>query len=487
MGIGGAGIVRICAAALCAFSGAWVPASAQTPRLLAPPASAASLSFADLVERVSPAVVSVLVDREVEPGEAGGDLRDFFGFQNGDPDDGAFGGAPQPQRLEALGSGFFIDAEGHIVTNNHVVEGADDIQVRLPNGDMRKAELVGADPLTDLAVLKVEPDKNQAFVQFADDVALRVGDWVVAVGNPFGLSGTVTSGIVSAIGGEGRNGQFIDFIQIDAPINRGNSGGPTFDLEGRVVGVNTAIYSTTGGSVGIGFAIPARIAKQTVAELIDHGSVTRGWLGVSIQDMNTDLAAALGRKDTKGSLVSEVLDGAPAAKAGLQSEDLILAVNGKPIDDSRDLTRTIAALPPGATANVRVLRRGAERNIAVMLGARQEEPQRAAPPRPAKEDSLAASFGLKVGELTAAMRQQFDIPDDAVGVIVTGVRADSPADDAGLRPGVVLLEVDGAAARSGADVMRALSAAKKAGKKAVIVKCQFGSAKQFTALSFGKK
>ncbi|MEX0644662.1 MAG: trypsin-like peptidase domain-containing protein [Parvularculaceae bacterium] len=234
-------------AALGAVAIAAFAAEAQPPRLLAPPVAAdGTLSFADLVERVSPAVVSVLVEREVEAAQIPSELRDLYRFQFGFPEnDDRFGDAPfgnEPQRLEAQGSGFFIDDDGHIVTNNHVVDGADKIEVRLLSGKTLEATLVGSDPLTDLAVLKVEAPKGQPYVQFADDVNLRVGDWVVAVGNPYGLSGTVTSGIVSAIGGQGRDGQFLDFIQIDAPINRGNSGGPTFDLKGRVVGVNTEIY-----------------------------------------------------------------------------------------------------------------------------------------------------------------------------------------------------------------------------------------------------
>ncbi|HXI86378.1 MAG TPA: Do family serine endopeptidase [Parvularculaceae bacterium] len=464
---------------------------AEPPRLLAPPISSTALSFADLVERVSPAVVSVMVEKEIDLRDSPQAPRDFHHFRRDDPEDDSgadsFDGGPQQQRMEAEGSGFFIDPAGHIVTNNHVVDGADKIEVRTSDGKTRTARLIGADALTDLAVLKVEAAPDQTFVQFGDDAPPRVGDWVVAVGSPFGLSGTVTSGIVSAIGGDGRNGQFLDFIQIDAPINRGNSGGPTFDLDGRVVGVNTAIFSTTGGSVGIGFAIPAKIARETAAQLIAHGSVTRGWLGVSIQDLTPDLAAALGRKDTKGSLVSDVLDGTPAAKAGLKSEDLVLKINGKTIDDSRDLTRTVAALPPGAKANVIISRGGDEQTVIVTLGEREDQPTAKEPPPRAKEDSLAANVGLRVEPLTAALRNQFQVPDETTGVVVTGVRPGSSAEDAGLRPGVVILEADGQPALSAAAIKGALDAAKAAGKAAILLRVQFGEAKQFAALALAKK
>ncbi len=477
-------------AALGAVAIAGLEAHAQPPRLLAPPVAAdGTLSFADLVERVSPAVVSVMVEREIQAPQIPSELRDLYRFQFGFPNDEQFDDAPfsgEPQRLEAQGSGFFIDNDGHVVTNNHVVDGADKIEVRLSTGKTLKATLVGSDPLTDLAVLKVEATKGQAFVQFAEDVNLRVGDWVVAVGNPYGLSGTVTSGIVSAIGGQGRDGQFLDFIQIDAPINRGNSGGPTFDLKGRVVGVNTAIYSQTGGSVGIGFAIPAKVAKETTAQLIKSGSVTRGWLGVSIQDVTTEIAAALGRKDAKGSLISDVLDGTPAAKAGFKSGDVVLAVNGKEVADTRDLTRSVAAIQPGAKANVKILRDGAEKTLPVTIGQRQAEAAAQEDAPALGEDSLSADVGLRVAELSPTLRAQFRVADDVQGVVVTGVKSGSAAEDAGLRTGVVILEVDGKPASNATILKRAIADAKKSGKEAVLLRYQAGSNKQFGALTLSK-
>lgn len=471
------------AGALGVFAGA---ADAQAPRLLSPPLAAdGTLSFADLVERVSPAVVSVMVEREVQGPQIPTELEQFFNFRFGEPEEGPF--SDEPRTMQAQGSGFFVDDDGHIVTNNHVVEGATAIEVRLASGETLKAELVGTDPLTDLAVLKVTPKKGQPYVQFAEDVNIRVGDWVVAVGNPFGLSGTVTAGIVSAIGGQGRDAQYLDFIQIDAPINRGNSGGPTFDLKGRVVGVNTAIFSTNGGSIGIGFAIPAKVAKETVRQLIATGEVTRGWLGVSIQDVTTEIAAALGREEARGALIAEVLDGTPAAEAGFESGDLILALDGKKIENARDLTRSVASLPPGEKANLRVLRNGKERTITVTLGQRtanSEEP--AETPRGA-EDSLSSELGLRVSELTPALRQQFRVPDDVKGVLVTGVKRGGRAADAQLTTGAVILQVDGKNVETPAALKRAIEEAKKAGKEGVLVRYQIGAAKQFGALTLGSE
>lgn len=482
------------AAAAIALSGAALFASqsanAQAPRLVAPPPAAAidgTLSFADLVERVAPSVVSVLVERQVERPQAPEALQEFFNFRFGSPD-GGFDNDGGPERMEAEGSGFFIDAAGHVVTNNHVVEDADEIKIRFSDGKEIAAKLVGADPLTDLAVLKVEPPKGQAYVQFAEDVTLRVGDWVIAVGNPFGLGGTVTSGIVSAIGGQNREGQFLDFIQIDAPINRGNSGGPTFDLKGRVVGVNTAIYSPNGGSVGIGFAIPAKVAKETVAQLISTGAVTRGWLGVSIQPMTTEIAAALGRKETTGALISEVLDGTPAAKAGFQSGDLVLRLNGATIGAPRDLTRSVSALAPGQKAKVTILRNGAQKDLTVTLGSRDKQDVVASNGSSANpEDQLSADVGLRVADITDAMRQQFRISDNVTGVLVTAVKPGSAAEKAGLAPGVVILQVEGTAVADASTLKAKIADARKAGKEAVLLRLQFGEAKQFSALTLGKQ
>lgn len=461
-------------------------AHAQAPRLMAPPVAAdGTLSFADLVERVSPSVVSVLVEREIQGPRIPNQLEEFFNFRFGDPDPNPnddFNGGPQ--RAQAEGSGFFIDQEGYIVTNNHVVADADVVRVRLADGEELEAEVIGTDPLTDLAVLKVEPQPNQSYVEFADDVNLRVGDWVVAVGNPFGLGGTVTSGIVSAIGGQNRENQYVDFIQIDAPINRGNSGGPTFDLKGRVVGVNTAIYSPNGGSVGIGFAIPARAAKETVEQLIANGSVTRGWLGIQLQEVTTELAAALALGERTGVLVAEVIDGSPAQAAGLQDGDVILEIEGEEVNSTNELSRLVAAYPPGEKIRVRVSRDERERNLTVTLGQRDGD-QLAQNDEPSNDndDTLASDVGMRVTELNDALRQQFRVPDDVDGVLVTGVRPDSPAQEAGLRPGVVILQVDGEEVETSDDLRDKIANAKDDNKEAVLLRMQIGANRQFGALS----
>lgn len=477
----------IAASALTAASLGFSTAQAQAPRLMAPPLAAdGTLSFADLVERVSPAVVSVLVEREVETRRGvPPQIEDLFQFRFGFPDDqGSDDFDNGVRRMEAQGSGFFIDKEGHIVTNNHVVEDADIVKVRLANGDEVDAEVVGTDPLTDLAVLKVKPREEQAFVEFADDVNLRVGDWVVAVGNPFGLGGTVTSGIVSAIGGQNRANQYVDFLQIDAPINRGNSGGPTFDLKGRVVGVNTAIFSPNGGSVGIGFAIPARVAKETVAQLIKNGSVTRGWLGIQLQEVTTEIAAAIGLKEPGGVLVADVIDGTPAQKAGLEDGDVILGLDGEDVGTANELSRRVASFRPGEKVDLRVQRDGKIRNVTVKLGQRDEAAQVAENDVPSNDnDSLAADVGVRVANLNDALRQQFRVPDDVDGVVVTAVRPGSPAESAGLQPGVVILQVDGEEIRNGDDLRGKIKNAKKSGKDAVLLRMQFGANRQFGALS----
>ncbi len=466
-------------------------ARAQAPRLLSPSAANEGVaSIPDLVERVAPSVVSVLVEREVERRRIPDPFQEFFQFRFGQPfgEDGFEDDDRNVQRMQAQGSGFFIDATGHIVTNNHVVEGSDAIRVRLSDGEELDAELIGTDSLTDLAVLKVEPPKGQAFVAFADNVNLRVGETVVAVGNPFGLGGTVTSGIISAIGGENRQGQFLDYIQIDAPINRGNSGGPTFDLKGRVVGVNVAIYSPNGGSVGIGFAIPAKIAKTTVEQLIDKGTVTRGWLGVSLRDVDPTLAAALGRDSTKGAFVNEALEGTPAEKAGLEAGDLIVEVNGRKIANTVDLSRTVSAFPPGEKIRVRYIRDAQEKTVRVTLGERDAAPGEEAPaPEGDESETMAESLGLQVSRLDDGVRQRYRLADDVAGVVVTGVRRGEAAAEAGLRPGMVILEVDGDAVTSANALSAKIDDAVKAGKEAVLLRLQVGANKQFAALSVSKK
>ncbi len=462
---------------------------AEARQVLSPPAAEGQevFSFADIVEDVAPSVVSILVEREVDTPQFPSQLEEFF-FRFGEPRDRRDRFDDGPRTMSAQGSGFFIDADGHIVTNNHVIDGASEVRVVLNDGEELAAEIVGTDPETDLAVLKVERKGPYPYVEFAEDVNLRVGDWVVAVGNPFGLSGTVTSGIVSAIGREtaGGSGQFTDFIQVDAPINRGNSGGPTFDLKGRVVGVNTAIYSTSGGSVGIGFAIPAKIAKSTVEQLIKNGSVTRGWLGVQIQDVTAEIAAALGREGADGALVVEVIEGTPAAKGGLEDGDLIINLNGQPLENSRDLTRSISALPPGAKAKLKVLRDNKEKIVNVTLGKRDSEAALADNgATPGARGDAVADLGLRVAELDEELRAEYRIPEDVDGVVVTGVRSGSAAAEAGLRSGVVILQVDGDKIANAPDLAKKIDQAKNDGREAVLLRMQIGGVKQFGALALG--
>jgi serine protease Do len=395
--------------------GYWAAARAQSPASQAvnPPAGLAArttplgapTSFADIVAKVAPAVVSIDIEKKAGPravsygsqdappqfgfGAPGQgvpfpfDFRAFPGFQGGP------GAAPTPRDaapMRASGSGFFISADGYIVTNNHVVDGADKITVKTSDGRELKAHLVGHDPATDLAVLKVEGGPFR-FVSFEDHGKPRVGDWVVAVGNPFGLGGTATAGIVSALGRPNISGSsFVDYIQIDAPINRGNSGGPTFDLEGRVVGVNSAIFSPSGGSVGIGFDIPADVAAATARQLMQDGKVTRGYVGATVQSLSPELADSLGLKSAHGVVVASMTPGGPSERAGLKPGDVIVSVNGDGVGSAAEVTRKVALARPGDEIRLGVLRSGERREIAVRSGLRPTEA------------SLAGADGDRPGE-----------------------------------------------------------------------------------------
>ena len=357
------------------------------------PAGVAPVSFADIVQRVAPAVVSIDIE------EKGPTRTSFSGrgprAEDQDEDEGGadeFQGLPpqlrrffeqrgrgqqqeEPQQpMRAQGSGFFISRDGYVVTNNHVVENASTITVRTNDDRELKARLIGRDPATDLAVIKVEEAGNYPYVSFEDKAKPRVGDWVIAVGNPFGLGGTATAGIVSALARQNVSGSnYVDYMQIDAPINRGNSGGPSFDLNGRVVGVNSAIFSPSGGSVGIGFDIPADVVQKVSRTLIDHGKVVRGYLGASVQAITPDVAESMGLKTRKGALVASVTRGGPAAKGGLQTGDLITRIDGREIDSNADLTRQIALVSPGQDMRLSVLRDGRAQEVTVRSGERPSE------------------------------------------------------------------------------------------------------------------
>ncbi|MBI1405856.1 MAG: Do family serine endopeptidase [Caulobacter sp.] len=457
-----------------------------TPINFAPPPGA-PMSFADIFEKVSPAVVSIDVKSKVDPATLRGipGLPFSFGPRD-DQGDGEDQGGGLP-RQQSSGSGFFISADGYLVTNNHVVEGADEIMVTLKDGRELPATLVGRDDGTDLAVLKVK-GSGFTFVSFENTAKPRVGDWVITVGNPFGLGGTATAGIVSALARDINDGPFVDFIQVDAPINRGNSGGPTFDTYGRVIGVNSAIYSPTGGSVGIGFAIPADLADSVSKQLIQNGKVTRGYIGATIQNFTPDMAQALGLGSIKAAIVADLTPGGPAAKAGLMHDDIIVAVNGNPVTSSTSLTREVAKASPGGLLKLDVLRDGKKRSVEIRSGTRPsakelaqalQSDQTAPGSSGSKGDSDAARpvvLGMALGPIDAATKNRLNVDN---GVLVEQVRADSDAAEQGVRRGAVIVSVNTHKVNSASEVASAVDAAKKAGRPTVLLGFSVSGSTQF--------
>jgi serine protease Do len=450
--------------------------------------SAGPASFADVVERVKGAVVSVKVkidasnvsfDGESQPMPnfpKGGPLEKFF-RQFGEPGFGQRGGQdrPQPHMGMAQGSGFFISADGYIVTNNHVVDHAKEVTITTSEGKTIPARVIGTDPKTDLALLKVKEGSDYPFVSFASQ-APRVGDWVIAVGNPFGLGGTVTAGIVSARGRDIGSGPYDDFLQIDAPVNHGNSGGPTFNANGEVVGVNTAIFSPSGGSVGIGFAIASDVAKSVVQSLKEDGKVARGWLGVQIQPVTQDLADSMGLKDAKGALVDKAEKDSPAAAAGIKNGDVITLVNGEAVSDSHDLARKIAALGPKKTADLSIIRNGSTQDVKVNLGTMPNDKQAKAdtPEQPSKD--AMTKYGMALEPATAV--------DGAgkTGVVVAEVDPNGAAAQKGIETGDVIVEVAGKPVSNPSDVTSAIDGAKAGGKKSVLMQVKREDSTRFVAL-----
>ena len=481
--------------ALGATQGGSVALAQKAPDAVLVPGRAPS-TFADIVEKVKPAVVSVAVTNSGEAkvaanskgkrgapgggGEGGGipglpDLPDdhpLNEFFKNLPKE--FRGAPQQQRpSQAQGSGFLISEDGYVVTNNHVVENATKVQISFDQHNKHDAEVVGTDQRTDLALLKIKnPDgKKFPFVKFAASNPGRVGDWVLAVGNPFGLGGTVTAGIISAFGRDIGSGPY-DFVQIDAAVNKGNSGGPTFNLDGEVIGVNTAIYSPSGGSVGIAFAIPARTATEVINQLKDKGSVSRGWLGVKIQSVDDDTAASLGLAEAKGALVTEVTGNGPAAASGLKAQDTILQVNDAKIGDSRELARKIAEFAPNTSVDVKVWRNGKEEIVKVKLGT-----------FPGSKDELAkAEKGT--GSVTELDQLGLSLAPGKVkeGVAIAEVTGSSDAAEKGLKSGDVIIEVGGQAVNSPDDVVAGIKKAKDLGRKAVLLRVKSGDQNRFVAV-----
>ena len=433
-------------------------------------------SFSSIVEPVMPAVVNISTTQKIrQPGAAAFDF-------NGLPDDPQFqqfkelfrqfnrqfGNQMGPSReVTSLGSGFVIDTSGYVVTNNHVIEQADEVSVVFADDTRVPATIVGRDPKTDLALLKIKTDKKLTAVNFGDSDALKVGDWVIAVGNPFGLGGSVSAGIVSARGRNIHAGPFDDFIQTDAAINRGNSGGPLFNAKGEVVGINAAIFSPTGGNIGIGFAVPSNMARPVIEQLRKSGKVQRAWLGVKIQDVNEEIADSLGLPEVKGALVMEV-DG-PATRSGIMPGDVIIKFNGEEVKQHNTLPRIVANTPIGKRVEVAVWRAGKEKSFNVTLGELPNEKDVSA-----KEDGSSGAergaqketvLGMALAPITPELRRRADLPDTARGLLITAIEREGEAAARGLQPGDVILEVNQRQVESVNDLNAGLAAAKKSNRK----------------------
>ena len=448
-------------------------------------------SFADLAERLSPAVVNIsttMVVREngrpqLPQFPEGSPFEDFFReFEDR---------GERSRRAQSLGSGFIIDSAGIVVTNNHVIENADEISVVLANDESFEAEVIGRDAKTDIAVLRIDPgDSKLTAVSFGDSDGLRVGDWVMAIGNPFGLGGTVTAGIVSARGRDIGSGPYDDYIQTDASINRGNSGGPLFNLEGEVIGINTAIFSQTGGSVGIGFAISANLATQVVSQLQDYGRTRRGWLGVFIQEVTEDIADSLGLEEAKGALIASVTETGPADEAGLQAGDVIIRFDGKEVSKSRDLPRIVAETPVEATVDVDVVRDGKMRTLSVTLGELEQAENggllsRSGKTDPAEETTLEG-IGLAVAPLTAELAEEYGLTADENTIVVVDVTEGSPAASKGLQPGDIIRRLNQSAISSVSQLVEGIAKAKESGRKGVLMLIESEGQTRFVQVSFGQ-
>jgi serine protease Do len=462
------------------------PAHAQNLSQEAQKLGQRPVGFADIVAKVKPAVISVRVkiDKPVGPALSeddapfppGSPMERFFrrfGMPNGG--EGNNGGH---HLVTGQGSGFFITADGYAVTNNHVVQDAENVQVTTDDGKTYSAKVIGTDARTDLALIKVD-GKDFPFVKLSDN-APRIGDWVLAVGNPFGLGGTVTAGIVSARGRDIGAGPYDDFIQIDAPVNKGNSGGPSFDVEGNVIGVNTAIFSPSGGSVGIAFDIPADTVKNVVAQLRDKGSVTRGWIGVQIQPVTSEIAEGMGLKKAAGALVSEPQANSPAAKAGIESGDVIVSVDGNSVSDARDLARRIGTMAPGTAVKLSVLHQGQEKSVTVTLGTLPNEKAAANQEKSgATPDSDMPKLGLTLAPSNKASGAEGN------GVVVTAVDPNGVAADHGFQVGDVILDVGGKSVSNPSDVRKQLADARKEGKRALMFRVKSGEGTRFVAMPLG--
>ncbi len=453
-------------------------------------------SFADLAERLTPAVVSITTESFMPSmGQDG-----IPEFPEGSPFEDLFRqfferygqNAPQERMPVALGSGFIIDPDGYVVTNNHVIEQADAIIVRLDNGRELEATVVGIDPKTDIALLKVEADEPLPYVNFGDSSVVRVGDWVLAIGNPFGFGNSVTAGIISARQRDIQSGPYDDYLQTDAPINRGNSGGPLFNMDGEVVGVNTAIYSPSGGSVGIGFAVPSLLVQRVVGQLRDFGRTKRGWLGVRIQSVTPEIAEGLNLPDSSGALVASVTPDGPAEEAGLESGDVIVRFNGNPIDEMRELPRVVADTDVGQTVEVVIIRNGQEMTFDVELGELEAfEEQLAAEGGDSGGASGATTapddvLGMNLVPMSPELAEQYGLDAESDGLVVVEVQPGSSAAQADIAPGDIVLQVGKAPVSTPEDVASEVEAARERGARTVVVLVERGGDAEFRAVNVGE-
>ncbi len=441
-------------------------------------------SFADLAEKLLPSVVNVSTTQEQMAGTSGDQeldefFKEFFDRQ---------GRMERPRRATSLGSGFIIDPAGYIVTNNHVIEGADEVTVRLHDDTELTAEVIGIDDKTDLALLKVDAKEPMPAVAWGDSDKTRIGDWVVAIGNPFGLGGSVTAGIVSARKRDIMAGPYDDFLQTDASINRGNSGGPMFNMDGEVIGINTAIFSPSGGSVGIGFAIPSNLARNVIAQLREYGHTRRGWLGVRIQTVNEELAEGLRLPSTEGALVANVTENGPADLAGIEQGDVVLKFDGRPVEEMRKLPRMVAETAIDKEVEVVVWRQGREVTLNVVLGELDEAAEMAAltpqEPQgtPERREGTVDLLGLALAEMSPELRERFGLDDGASGVVITEVDQAGSAAEKDLRPGDVIVEVDQEPVANPGDVDQRVSQARENGYRVVTLLVDRDGEYQWVAL-----
>ena len=489
--VAGASIVALGAAL---YTGPVTSAAALTTPVTFTEGASHPSSFADLAERVTPTVVNISSERSAVSGRGrlpqfqippGSPFEPFFRefFER------YFEGAPSRPRAfrgTSVGSGFIVDPKGLIVTNNHVVDEADEIVVTLHDGRRFEAELRGIDENTDLALLSIDAKDPLPYAEFGDSDAVRVGDWVIAVGNPFGLGGTVTAGIVSARSRDIRSGPLDDFLQIDAPINRGNSGGPLFDTAGRVVGVNTAIFSPSGGNVGIGFAIPARQAREVIDDLATAGRVDRGWMGVQIQMLTEDIATSLGLETAEGALVADVFENSPAEAAGVRTGDVILEFGGEAVPSSRRLPHMVAQADSDERVEVVVWRDGKRESLQLVVGLRPGPEAFAGTPRAAEsDDTQQPSLGLELAPLTPQARTRYELPDSAEGALVVGVDADGAAAEKGIRAGDLIVRAGNHRVSSPADVSKALARVTESGGDILLLLVEREGMRQFVAVPIG--